>query len=632
MNDLITNGTEIKQRIISEITNAEHSIYVAMAYFTDRDIAVAIIEAKKRELTVDVILSSNSQNDTVKLMLRGASVSVHAFETGDTRGIMHHKFCLIDDKISINGSYNYSINASNNNVENIQVSDDSSTYSQFLNEFNRLKHNIDNSIAVNEFRADWNVQKEKVVPKNIVNTFSEQLQNLVYSAAQIDTEMYRRRGFKTSEESSGSIDIFSTEYKTIEGELRTYATDEGLGSIKNILESNISNAYGNIKASLETEKLEKINHEKRKNDLEKNQIIVTNDKLKEVKSLLESGHQITGEKGLFQINKEIEKNRLERRNLEHSFIIRKFWNPETAIIFLGFLIFSFYLSLFFASAMYKVFFEENAIRTALEAGLSPGIPQIVDANAVIKIFNQQGPLFGFIASIFFLIPVLLSNLKILGSEKKVLNMLLFWVGIIIFDVIVAITVTMNIDEIKSLIVGEESTLQIWHVFKCGEFWMTFVFGMLPLIIMHFIIEKLSKIYKNSRRDIVCAEKNSKIQNLDAEMIDFQAEKKMLTDKLEANNDLLEANDRKTLDLETVLNGLETQIENYYNELLKQIKDIYDDFSARIMSGRIFTDVILDDVITSFKSGFIEHLPQYYASDEVSRRVRRIEEISTTTNK
>ncbi len=54
MNDFITNGTEIKQRIISEFNNAKKSIYVAMAYFTDRDIAMAIVEAKNRSVTIDI--------------------------------------------------------------------------------------------------------------------------------------------------------------------------------------------------------------------------------------------------------------------------------------------------------------------------------------------------------------------------------------------------------------------------------------------------------------------------------------------------------------------------------------------------------------------------------------------------
>src|SRR4028119_386058 len=100
MNDLITNGAEIKQRIISEITKASQCIYIAMAYFTDREIAMAIIAAKSKNLTIDIILSSNAQNETVKLMLMGAGISVHAFDTGDARGIMHHKFCLIDNRVS----------------------------------------------------------------------------------------------------------------------------------------------------------------------------------------------------------------------------------------------------------------------------------------------------------------------------------------------------------------------------------------------------------------------------------------------------------------------------------------------------------------------------------------------------
>ena len=78
MNDLITNGTEIKRRIISEINNATQCIYLAMAWFTYRDIAAAIIEAKNRNITIDIVLSSNAQNETVKLMLKGAGISVHA--------------------------------------------------------------------------------------------------------------------------------------------------------------------------------------------------------------------------------------------------------------------------------------------------------------------------------------------------------------------------------------------------------------------------------------------------------------------------------------------------------------------------------------------------------------------------
>lgn len=626
MNDLITNGSEIKQRIISEINNANQLIYIAMAWFTDRDIAMAIIEAKNRNLNIDIILSSNAQNETVKLMLKGANIKVHAFETGDVRGIMHHKFCLIDNKISINGSYNYSINASNNNVENIQVSDDLRIYSQFLTEFERLRYNIDHNIGVNNTSTSPPVQQiQTTQPINIIETFSQQLHNLVYSSSQINTEEYKQKGYTNSKDNQGSIDIFRTEYNKIKEEIKTYATDEGLSSKKNILTSNISNAFESTKTNLEIEKQDKIIIEKRNNDLEKRQIKDKIEELKQEKSILESGNQNTGQKGLLQINKEIEKNKLERRVLEQSFIIKKFWSIGTILVLLALAIFVFYLSIFFASAIYKVFFESNSIRESLQAGINPGIPQLVDANAIIKIFKQQGFLFGLIASLFFLIPILLSNLKILGSENKLVNNLLFWVGLIIFDLVVSTMVAYNTDEIKGLLVGRESKMQIWDVVNHGEFYLIFAFGMFPLILTHFLIDYTINAYKKSQRELVDAEKNRKIQFLDEEMIELNTDKELLTSKVKENENLIDENNTKIQNLETEINNSENQIENKYAELQKQIKVIFDDLCTKITSGKLFTDVIFNSVITAYKSGFIEHLPQYYATDEVSSRVKEIEE-------
>lgn len=630
MSELITNGAEIKQRIISEINNAKQCIYVAMAYFTDRDIATAIVEAKNRNVPIDIILSSNAQNETVKLMLKGAGISVHAFDTGDVRGIMHHKFCLIDNRISINGSYNYSFNASTNNVENITVSVEITIYSQFLSEFERLKYKIDNRIAVNETTPIPEPRIQPIPSVNIIDTFSQQLHNLVYSAAQIDTGKYKQQGYDTSKESQGNIDIFRTEYQYIKERIRTYATDEGLGSKKNMLTSNIFLAYESTKTDLETEKQGKISVEKRNNELEKRQITEKISNLKQEKSILESGNQNTGERGLLQVNKEIEKNKLERRALEQSFVVKKFWGVGVILASMGLAIFAFYLSVFFASAVYKVFFEGNLIRASVEAGINPGLPQLVDANAIIKIFRQQGALFGFIAALFFLIPILLSNLKILGNENKWLNRILFVVGLVIFDILVSTMVAINADEIKSLLVGRESTMQLWEVVKHGEFWLIFVFGMFPLILTHFIIDYLTNAYRKSQRDIVDAEKNRKIQFLDEEMIDFISEKESLSNRMKEKVDAINDGNANILHLETELNNCQTQIENKYAELQKQIKTIYEDFSARIMSGRIFTDVILDSVISSYKSGFIEYLPEYYAGEEVASRVREIEQSSVAT--
>jgi len=443
MNDLITNGAQIKQRIISEINNAEQSIKIAMAYFTDRDIAMSIIEAKNKKIEVAVILSSNTQNETVKLMLKGAGVIVHAFDTGDSRGIMHHKFCLIDNKISINGSYNYSINASSNNIENIQVSDDLSTYNQFDSEFESLKLKIENQIDVNDSTNHSFTEIESAQPKNIIDSFFKQLKDLVYSAVQIDDNDYNQKGYKDSKDNQGNIDIFRTEYNNIKQKIREYATDDSLGNKKSQLTTEISAAYQSTKSNVEQEKEEKISIEEKNNILEKRQIKDKISKLKEDQSILESGNNLTNEKGLLQVNNEMEKTKLEKQVLERSVILRSFWSVGTifCLIFLG--IFIFYLSIFFSSAIYKVFYEPTLLRNAFNAGQTPEIPNVIDFNAITKIFTKEGGISGFISTVFFLIPVLFSNIKIFGCKNRIVNNLMFWVGILVFDVIVAIYVALT---------------------------------------------------------------------------------------------------------------------------------------------------------------------------------------------
>ena len=625
MNDLITNGTEIKQRIISEITKASENVYVAVAWFTDRDIANAIISAKNRNVVIDIILSSNTNNEEVIRMLKAENISVHAFDIGDTRGLMHHKFCLFDNKFSINGSFNFSYNASKNNVENIVVSDDKYLYAQFLTEFEQLKYNIDNQIALTTSQTP-EIKVQQLQPINIVDTFAQQLDNLLYSTTQINAEEYKKKGYETSKRNQGNIDIFRAEYNEIAEEIKAYANDDGLNNKKSILTSNISNVYRVTKSNLEAEKQDKISIAKKDNELEKRQLSDKITRLQEEKSILESGNQNTGEKGLLQINKEIEKNKLEKKTLEQSFDVKPFWNMGTILSTVLLIILTFYLSFFFASAVYKVLFEYNIIQNSMEAGVRPGLPELFDANAIVKIFRQKGIFFGFVGVIFFVFPVALSNIKLFGSKDKLINSLLFWVGLLIFDVVVAAMIAKNTDEIKSLLIGKKSQLNIWEVVKHGEFWMIFMFGMIPLIITHYVIEKIFNSYKNSQRDLVDAEKSRIIQLLDTEVINLNSEKESIGINVNKKDEAISECKMKIIKLETDINSIENQIESRYAEMQKQINAIYEDFNTKIVGGRIFTDVILSSVITSYKSGFIEYLPKFYSTEEVSIRVKDIEQI------
>ena len=625
MQDIITNGSEIKQRILSEINNAKACVYIAMAYFTDRDIANAIIEAKNRNVTVDIILSSNAQNEIVRLMFRDANISVHAFETGDARGIMHHKFCLIDNKISINGSYNFSYNASNNNVENIHVSDDSVVHDQLLMEFERLKENIDKNISVNAFNTKPINGEIRNAPINKIESFSGLLHNLVYSSAQINTEDYKKKGYEKSKESFGHVDILRVEYNNIKEELRVYTTNDNLGSLKNIMVSNIANAYETSCASIEYDRNAELSMLKKEHEIESRYLNERMNMLKQEKVYLEIGNDQTGERGLVQGNRDLEKNKLEQSNLEQAFVLKKFWSVGTVIALLGLIILSFYLSMFFASAIYKVFFEGNVIQKSLEAGINPGLPQLVDANAVLKIYKQQGTLFGIMAMLFFLIPILLSNLELLGSQKKWVNNLSFWVGVLIFDVVVSTMVAINTDEIKSLLVGNQSRMELWEVIKHGEFWLIFVFGMIPLIITHYLITNIENAYKKSSKELFNAEKAHRMHILEKELIELISEKDSLSNKIRDKQDLIKENQDQIHAYELKTNTVEDLISGKYALLRNQVTSIYEEIKSRIITGKIFTEEIIESVISAYKSGFIEYLPEYYAESEVTKRVKEIEE-------
>lgn len=631
MNDILTNGTEIKQRIISEIRNARQSIYLAMAWFTDRDIAGVIIESKNRGTVVDIILSSNAQNETVKGMFREAGVNLHAFETGDERGMMHHKFCLIDNKITLNGSYNYSYNASNNNVENIQISDDPHTFRQFFSEFERLRYNIDHQINVNETSTMQQDLPKVSMAKEIdmAHSFTRQLSDLVYATANINTDEYKKMGYENSKESSGNIHIFSANYGNIKEQIRMYATDVSLSSKKNIMIENINSAYESKKKDIEAERQLELQRVRLNDDLERkilNQNIAT---LKQDKSVFEAGNQTTAEKGLLQINNDIEKNKLEKRSLESSFVIKKFWTIGNVLAVLGLCIFSFYLSVFFASAIFKVFFESNDIRKSLEAGINPGIPQLIDANAIVKIFRQQGSLFGVIATLFFVIPILVSNLKLIGSKNIMLNTVCFWLGLVLFDVVVSTMVALNTDEIKSLLVGQKSEMQAWEVIKHGEFYMIFTFGMLPLFITHFIIDFIVNAYNQSRRELIDFNKHKRLELLERDHLDLSMEKEILSIKLQEKESSIKQKYDDIQRLDRELSSKEILVENNNTELLKDIKIIYEDFMAKIASGKVFTEEILSSVSAVYKSGYIEYLPELYAEREVANRVKDIEQIIKT---
>lgn len=109
-----------EKRIIELIDSAGESIDVAMYAFTNSQIAWALVKAFERGVRVRVLLDGQQANDKYS---KGAFLTKRGIFVVYDRmpGLMHNKFCIIDKRIVITGSYNWTATAEEKNEENLLV-------------------------------------------------------------------------------------------------------------------------------------------------------------------------------------------------------------------------------------------------------------------------------------------------------------------------------------------------------------------------------------------------------------------------------------------------------------------------------------------------------------------------------
>lgn len=115
--------------IENELGHARKEILVAMYTFTSRELALALKSANDRGVVVRVLLdweADQENNLSQGEFLRRSGIQVRNVvgqvqKGGETRGIMHHKFAVIDRRVLITGSYNWSRAAETLNGENILI-------------------------------------------------------------------------------------------------------------------------------------------------------------------------------------------------------------------------------------------------------------------------------------------------------------------------------------------------------------------------------------------------------------------------------------------------------------------------------------------------------------------------------
>jgi len=123
--------------IIDEIRKAQTSIYIAMFYYTNDLIHKALIDALERGVRIRALWDFRGwENFADSEMDEMLALGIGVVDANP--GLVHHKFAVIDEKIIITGSANWSNSGMRYNDENILIIEDPATALLFIENFNRL--------------------------------------------------------------------------------------------------------------------------------------------------------------------------------------------------------------------------------------------------------------------------------------------------------------------------------------------------------------------------------------------------------------------------------------------------------------------------------------------------------------
>ena len=131
----------IRQNIIDELDKATEKIVVAVYWFTNQTLFQKLISKVEEGLKVELIIHNDYINNRDSGLNFQNFIDIGGeFYFSNTLNPMHNKFCIIDNKVLINGSYNWTYYAEDRNRENILIiKNEQETLDSFSSEFDRLK-------------------------------------------------------------------------------------------------------------------------------------------------------------------------------------------------------------------------------------------------------------------------------------------------------------------------------------------------------------------------------------------------------------------------------------------------------------------------------------------------------------
>lgn len=129
---------DLENIAIENLRKANRSIRAAVAWINFNHYGGVFDELLNKGAIVKIILNNDAinrryMNNIQYLNSRGAKIRLVSFD-----GIMHHKFCVIDEQVCLFGSFNWTENANMRNIEDLNICDEYKVVSEYLLEFKAL--------------------------------------------------------------------------------------------------------------------------------------------------------------------------------------------------------------------------------------------------------------------------------------------------------------------------------------------------------------------------------------------------------------------------------------------------------------------------------------------------------------
>lgn len=133
----------IKEELLNRISESKESLKIAVTWFTNHDLFEAILKKLENpEFKLElIVLNDRINNKREGLDFQSLINAKGNFYYSDVEKMVHHKFCIIDDRILITGSYNWTYYAENRNWENVLILDKPEIIKAFIEEFEKIKKN-----------------------------------------------------------------------------------------------------------------------------------------------------------------------------------------------------------------------------------------------------------------------------------------------------------------------------------------------------------------------------------------------------------------------------------------------------------------------------------------------------------